>query len=172
MKSKKLIYCLLMFCVITLLSCDKEKTDYTGKVVGDYDVKISPNLNVKYGGNFMSIPIESVDTKCVITEKDDEYVYVQMDGVNGLISEMFFEAYCDGLGMKLESSIYEGVLYSPEYGIIDCRLKLKNPTVSIYNSRNLSWESTVTGSCEINISGLDSVTVEVTGEIQFEAKGK
>lgn len=163
----------MALCLVTLSSCEKEKTDYTEKVVGEYNIKITPNFNVKYGSSTMPISAETIETTCTITEKDDEgNVIVQINGVNGLINEMIFEAYCDGLGMKLDNNHYDGIIYTSEYGMINCDIELKNPTVSIYNSRILSWESTVSGTCEINISGLDDERCDVTGNIHFEATGK
>lgn len=172
-KSKKLIYGLLVFSLVSLISCGPEETDYIEKVVGEYDIRITPSFSVKYGNNTVPISMETVETTCSITAKDDDgNVFIQVDGVNGLMSEMNFDAYCDGLGMRMENNSYDGMLYSPEYGYIYCDIDLKNPTVSIYNSSMLSWKSTVTGSCEINISGLDNETCELTGSIQFEATDK
>ena len=174
MKVKSLIYCLLAFCMLALSSCGPENDDYVDKVVGEYNIKITPNISVKYGNSTLPITIETIETTAVVTEKDDAgNVTMQINGVNGEISEMFFEGYCDGLGLKLQDYHYDGVFYSPEYGMIYCDIELKNPTVSIYNSRMLNWKSTfTTGTCGINISGLDEANYDVTGSVQFEAKGK
>ena len=174
MKVKSLICCLLAFCVLALSSCGPDNTDYTEKVVGEYNIKITPNISVKYGNSILPITIETIETTAVITEKDDSgNVTMQINGVNGEISEMFFEGYCDGLGLKLDNNKYDGVFYSPEYGIIYCDIDLKNPTVSIYNSRILNWKSTfTTGTCGVNISGLDTENYNVSGSIQFEATSK
>ena len=174
MKVKSLIYCLLAFCVLALSSCGPENDDYVDKVVGEYNIKITPSISVKYGNSTLPIAIEAIETTAVITAKDDAgNVTMQINGVNGEFSELFFEGYCDGLGLKLDNNKYDGVFYSPEYGIIYCDIELKNPTVSIYNSRMLNWKSTfTTGTCGINISGLDEANYDVTGSIQFEAKGK
>ena len=51
MKVKSLIYCLLAFCVLVLSSCGPDNTDYTEKVVGEYNIKITPNISVKYGNS-------------------------------------------------------------------------------------------------------------------------
>ena len=174
MKVKSLIYCLLAFCMLALSSCGPENDDYVDKVVGEYNIKITPNITVKFGNNTLPIKTETVVTTAVVAEKDDAgNVTMQIDGVNGEVGEMFFEGYCDGLGLKLQDYHYDGIFYSPEYGIIYCDIELKNPTVSIYNSKMLNWKSTfTTGTCGINISGLDEANYDVTGSIQFEAKGK
>ena len=174
MKFKSLIYCLLAFCVLALSSCGPENEDYVEKVVGEYNIKITPSITVKYGNSTLPVATEVVETTAVITAKDDAgNVTMQINGVNGEFSELFFEGYCDGLGLKFENVNYDGVLYSPEYGIIYCDIELKNPTVSIYNSKMLNWKSTfTTGTCGINISGLDEANYDVSGSIQFEAKGK
>ena len=173
MKSKGIIFCLLALCIMTLMSCEKEKTDYTEKVVGDYNIKITPYLNAKFGNSAVPLIAETIETTCHITKIDEDgYVVMKIDGVNGMINDMTFTAYCDGLGMKLNNNEYEGLIYTSEYGMIQCDVELKNPTVSIYNSRMLSWESSVTGECEINISGLDDIDCDVTGEFQFEATSK
>mgnify|MGYP003292407771 FL=1 len=174
MKVKGLIYCLLAFCMLALSSCGPDNEDYTEKVVGEYNIKITPNISVKYGNSTLPIATETIETTAVVTEKDDEgNVTMQINGVNGEFSELFFEGYCDGLGLKLQNNHYDGVFYSPEYGIIYCDIELKNPTVSIYNSRILNWKSTfITGTCGVNISGLDVANYNVSGSIQFEAKGK
>ena len=173
MKSKKVICCLLAICLVTLFSCGIDASDYTDKVVGNYDIKVTPNLTIKYGNSNLSITAETATTTAVVTAIDDSSdVTMQIDGVNGVINEMFFEGYCDGLGMKFQNNHYDGLFYSPEYGMIYCDIDLKNPTISISNSRVLSWESTVTGTCEVNISGLDNETYTVSGKIQFYATGK
>lgn len=174
MKTKNVIYCLLAFCVFALSSCGPDNTDYVEKVVGEYNIKITPSISVKYGNSTLPIKIEAVETTAVITAKDDDdNVTMQINGVNGEIGEMFFEGYCDGLGLKLQNNHYDGVFYSPEYGIIYCDIDLKNPTVSIYNSRILNWKSTfTTGTCGVNISGLDTENYNVSGSIQFEATSK
>ncbi|MBQ4548787.1 MAG: hypothetical protein IJA42_06355 [Bacteroidales bacterium] len=170
MKIKKIICCLLALCIVTLMSCDNKDTDSYERVVGDYSIKITPLLNVKYGNSTVSLSAETIETTCSITAKDDKgNVFVQIDGINGMINEMSFDAYCDGIGMRLDKSSYDGIIYTSEYGIIDCDVDLKNPTVSIYNSRLLSWESSINGECEINISGLDLETCGLTGKLQFEA---
>ncbi len=174
MKVKSLIYCLLAFCVLTLSSCGPDNEDYVDKVVGEYNIKITPNISVKYGNSILPISTEVIETTAVITAKDDAgNVTMQINGVNGEFSELFFEGYCDGLGLKFENVNYNGVLYSSEYGMMYCDIELKSPTISIYNSRNLNWKSTfTTGTCGINISGLDEANYDVSGSIQFEAKGK
>ena len=174
MKVKSLIYCLLAFCILALSSCGPENDDYVDKVVGEYNVKITPNISVKYGNSTLTIKTEAIVTTAVVTAKDDVgNIKMQIDGVNGEMGEMFFEGYCDGLGLKLQNYHYDGVFYSPEYGMIYCDIDLKNPTISIYNSRTLTWNSTITsGTCEVNISGLGGETYAVSGSIQFDAKGK
>ena len=173
MKSKKVICCLLTICLVTLFSCGIEGTDYTDRVVGSYDIKVTPNFIIKNGNTSLSIPVETATTTASVTAKDDNgNVTMQIDGINGVINEMFFEGYCDGLGMKFQNAHYDGLFYSPEYGMIYCDINLKNPTISISNSRVLSWESTVTGTCEVNISGLDNEKYTVSGKIQFYATGK
>lgn len=173
MKMKKVIYCLMAFLLVVSSSCEKEKTDYVQKVVGNYDVKITPNLNVNYGNSSVPISAETVETNLSVTKKDDDgNVVITVESINGLINELVFDAYCDGLGMKMENNHYEGVLNTVPYGMINCDFNLKNPTVSIYNSGVLSWESTVSGTCEINISGLDNEICNVSGNIRFEATEK
>lgn len=175
MKAKKVIYCLMAFCLVALSSCGPDNTDYVEKVVGEYNIKITPSISVKYGNSTLPITVETIETTAVVTAKDDAAgdVTMQINGVNGEISEMFFEGYCDGLGLKLQNNHYDGVFYSTEYGIIYCDIDLKNPTVSIYNSRTLSWKSTfTTGTCGVNISGLDTENYNVSGSIQFEATSK
>lgn len=174
MKTKSVIYCLLVFCMFALSSCGPDNTDYVEKVVGEYNIKVTPSISVKYGNSTLPITIETVETTAVVVAKDDEgNVTMQIDGVNGEIGEMFFEGYCDGLGLKLQNYNYDGVFYSPEYGIMYCDIEIKNPTISIYNSKSLTWNSTIaSGSCEVNISGLGGETYTVSGSIQFDAKGK
>lgn len=170
---KKVIYCLMALLLVVSSSCEKEKTDYVQKVVGNYDVKITPNLNVNYGSSSVSMSAEVVETTLSVTKKDDDgNVVVKVEGINGMINDLVFDAYCDGLGMKMENNSYDGVLSTTQYGIVDCDFNLKNPTVSIYNSGVLSWESTVSGTCDINISGLDSEICNVSGKIRFEATKK
>ena len=174
MKTKSVIYCLLVFCMFALSSCGPDNTDYVEKVVGEYNIKVTPSISVKYGSSILPIRTEVIETTAVITAKDDAgNVTMQINGVNGEFGELFFEGYCDGLGLKFENVNYDGILYSSEYGMIYCDIELKNPTISIYNSRMLNWKSTfATGTCGINISGLDEANYDVTGSIQFEAKGK
>lgn len=156
--------------MFALTSCEKEKDDYTEKVVGEYSMKITPNISVSYANQSLPVTMETVTTTCEITKVDDKgNVLVAIDGINGVVGEMFFNGYCDGLGMKLENNTYDGVFSTSDYGSAYFDLKLKNPTVSIYSNSSLSWESTVTGSCDINLSGLDNISCDVNGKIRFEA---
>lgn len=163
----------MAFCIVALSSCGPQDSDYSDKVVGEYNIKVTPNLSVKFGNSNVSVTTEAVNTTASIVAKDDNSnVAMQLAGVNGMMNDMFFEGYCDGLGMKLDNNNYDGIFYSPEYGLIYCDISLKNPTVSVYNSRTLTWESTVSGTCEVNISGLDTETCTVSGKILFDATGK
>ena len=124
---KKVIYCLMALLLVVSSSCEKEKTDYVQKVVGNYDVKITPNLNVNYGNSSVPIYAETVETNLSVTKKDDDgNVIVTVENVNGLINELVFDAYCDGLGMKMENNHYEGVINTVQYGIVECDINLKN----------------------------------------------
>ena len=71
MKVKGLIYCLLAFCMLALSSCGPENDDYVDKVVGEYNIKITPSIAVKYGNSTLPIAIEAIETTAVVTEKDD-----------------------------------------------------------------------------------------------------
>ena len=125
--------------MLALSSCGPDNTDYTEKVVGEYNIKITPNISVKYGNSILPIATEVIETTAVITAKDEEgNVTMQINGVNGEFSELFFEGYCDGLGLKFENVNYDGVLYSPEYGMIYCDIELKSPTVSKTARKNLA----------------------------------
>ncbi len=174
MKTKSVIYCLLAFCVLALSSCGPDNEGGIEKVVGEYNVKITPNITIKYGNSSMLIPTKAIETTAVVAKKDDAgNVTMQINGVNGMFSEMFFEGYYDGLGLKLQNNRYDGLLYSSEYGAIYCDVELKNPSVSVYNSKVLNWKSTVSsGTCDVNISGLGGETYNVSGAIQFEATSK
>ena len=168
MKSKHLIYCLLALCFFALSSCGPENVDYANKVVGNYNVKITPNINLKSDGNsFPSIELD-VETVGTIT-KDDELgnVTIKIQGVNGLINDIEMKAYCSGLGMNIEDCTYAGMISSSEYGGVDCNITLKNPTTTISNSKIFNWNSTVTGRCLINFIGLE-ITCETSGLINFE----
>ena len=72
MKVKGLIYCLLAFCMLALSSCGPDNTDYTEKVVGEYNIKITPNISVKYGNSVLPIATEAIETTAAIIEKDDD----------------------------------------------------------------------------------------------------
>ena len=90
---KKVIYCLMAFLLVVLSSCEKEKTDYVQKVVGNYDVKITPNLNVNYGNSSVPISAETVETNLSVTKKDDDgNVVITVESINGLINELVFDA--------------------------------------------------------------------------------
>lgn len=173
MNTKKTIFCLLAFCMVMLSSCGGDDTDYVEKIIGEYDIEVTPVLNVKFGNSVLPIVAETINTTGRINAtNDDGNVVVMIDGVNGKIGEISFVGYCDDLGLELENNSYEGYIQTSEYGQVYCNVNLKNPKVSIYNSASLSWESSVTGTCEINISGLDNMTCDVTGKIQFEANEK
>ena len=88
LKYKKVICCLLAICLVTLSSCGIDNSDYTDKVVGNYDIKVTPNLTIKYGNSNLSITAETATTMAAVTAIDDTSdVSMQIDGV---INEMFF----------------------------------------------------------------------------------
>lgn len=172
MKLKHFVYCLLAFVLVGFSSCEPDNEDYADKVVGDYDMKITPNLKIKLDGNTLTPNGETIETTCSIMKENEEgNVTIYIDGVNGMINEMQMKAFCSGLGMNIEDSNYDGIIYHEEYGRIDCDIKLANPNTSISNAKILSWESTVSGICELNYSGLP-MTCEVSGTIGFYATVK
>ena len=167
MKSMKIIYCMMALCLLALSSCGPNNVDYANKVEGNYNVKITPNLTVKYDeSTFPSMETE-IETTASIA-KDDELgnVTIKINGVNGSINDMEMNAYCSGLGMAIEDSEYKGIISSPEYGAADCDITLKNPTASISNSKVFVWNSTVSGTCDVNYVGLD-IKCNASGTINF-----
>ena len=167
MKPMKIIYYMMALCLLALSSCGPDNVDYANKVVGNYNVKITPNLTLTFDENtFPSIAAEIVTTASIT--KDDELgnVTIKIKGVNGSINDIEMKAYCSGLGMAIEDSEYKGIIASPEYGAADCNFTLKNPTTSISNARIFTWNSTVSGTCEVNYVGLD-IKCNTSGAINF-----
>lgn len=171
MKVKNVIYCLLAFCILALSSCGPENDDSVDKIVGEYKVNVTPNLNVKLSeGTVLPVAAETIATTGKVEAVDEDgNVIIMIDGLQGEFSEISFDAYYDGLRLNIENNHYEGIIYTQKYGAIYCDVNLKNPMISIYNSTTLSWESTVSGTCEINVSGLDNMMCDVSGKISFEA---
>lgn len=167
MKTKNLIYCLFAFCLFALSSCGPDNVDYANKVVGNYDVTITPNLNLKYAGSNLPVVTETFETTATITKDgEDGDVTIRIQGVNGFIDDIEFEAYCSGLGMNIEDESYDEFITLSEYGRIDCDLVMRNPTVSITNAKIFNWDSTISGECKLNYVGLD-ITTEASGSINF-----
>ena len=168
MKIKHLIFCLLAFSM-ALTSCGPDNVQYADKVKGDYTIKITPNLTVKYEGMAIPMTFEDINTKANISKVDEEgNVILTINGINGKINDIVMEAYCSGLGMNLEDSSYDGVIITDSYVRMDCNLTLKNPTVTISNAKVLNWSSTVSGKCEMDYNGLP-IICEVSGNMSFYA---
>lgn len=169
MKTKRLILCLLALCIFALSSCGPDNEEYADKVVGDYNIKITPYLTVKYEGQTLPVTINEINTTCSITKTtDDGNVALKINGVNGEIGDIEMNGYCSGLGMKLDDGTYDGSIKTEDQGRMECNINLKNSTASISNAKVLNWNSTVTGKCEINYVGLD-ITCDVSGTINYYA---
>lgn len=167
MKSKYLVCCLLAFCLLTLCSCGPDNVDYANKVEGSYNVKITTDIFPKSDGENLPSIKSAINTKGTI-KKDDESgnVTIKIQGVNGVINDIMMKAYCSGLGMKIEESVYKGILSSSLYGGVDCDFTLKNPTTTISSARTFDWESTVSGQCVVNYTGLE-MSCTTSGTIYF-----
>ncbi|MBR4156989.1 MAG: hypothetical protein IKU01_09905 [Bacteroidales bacterium] len=171
MKTKTLLFSLLAFIVFTLSSCGPNNEEYADKVVGNYNITITPYLTVKYEGQALPVTIDEIKTTCSITKAnadDDGSVIMKINGINGVINDIVMNGYCSGLGLKLEDSKYDGFITTENNDRIECDIILKNTTASISNAKVLNWNSTVTGKCEINYIGLD-ITCDVTGTINYYA---
>lgn len=167
MRIKKMFYCAIALCLFTLSSCGPDNVDYANKAVGNYIVKITPNINIKYEGSNLPPVSDTIETTGSITKDDEEgNVTIKIDGVNGVINDIEMKAYCSGLGMKIEDYSYDESLSIGEYGRIDCDIILKSPTTSISNAKIFNWNSTVSGECELNYVGLD-IKTEASGSINF-----
>lgn len=168
MKSKQIIYCLLSLCLFAMTSCGPENVDYANKVVGNYDVKITPNLNLKFAGTAMpSISSTEINTTgTIIKDNEDGDVTIKINGINGYISDIEMKAICSGLGMNIDESSYDGILHDNEYGMIKCDFNLTNPTTTISNAKIFNWNSTISGQCDVNYIGLD-MKCDATGSFNF-----
>lgn len=172
MKIKTLLISLLAFVTLMLNGCSPNNDEYADKVIGTYNLKITPNLTVKYDGQTLPVSIDAINTTCYVTKGVTKgNVIVKIDGVNGVINNMDMTAICSGLGMDVEDSTYDGIILTKDNDIIDCNLTLKNTSSTITNSKILNWKSTVSGKCEMEYVGLD-ITCNVSGTINFYATMK
>lgn len=173
MKSKKIICCLLALCLYVLCSCGPDNVDYVNKVVGEYNVEITPSLSFRSAGQALpSSSFEVIETTCTITKDNEEGdVTIIIKGVNGVVNDIEMKAYCSGLGMNIEDSSYDGIMTNEVYGRMECDFKLDNPTTTISNTKIFNWESKVTGQSSINYTGLD-MTCDVSGTISFNVTPK
>lgn len=167
MKSNKIIYCLMVFCMFALVSCGPKNVDYANKVIGDYNVEITPSLSLKYEGGTIPLEKEVIKTKCSITKSNENGdVVLIFKGVNGIIGDIEMSAYCSGLGMKIENCGYKGNMTSGNIYMMNCEFYLNNSTLSISNDKIFNWNPTVSGSCKVDYIGLD-ITCNVTGSMNF-----
>lgn len=172
MKSKKIIYCLVAFCLVALSGCGPDNVDYADKVEGEYNVTITPNINLKFDGGAIPTPTEAIETTGSISKVDESgNVSIKINGVNGYINDIEMIAICSGLGMNIEDCVYDGIITAGELGRIECDINLKNPTVTISNSKVFNWDSTVSGQCEINYVGLD-IPCDASGSLSFNLTPK
>ncbi|MBR5146183.1 MAG: hypothetical protein IKW54_00975 [Bacteroidales bacterium] len=168
MKIKHLIICLLAFSM-ALTSCGPDNEEYADKVIGNYNMTITPNLVLKYVGQSIPLDFNEISTTCSIAKVDEQgNIVMNIKGVNGEVNDMEMKGYCSGLGMKLEDSSYDGIFVADTYTRLDCNLKFDNPTVSITNAKVLNWSTTVSGKCEMDFDGSGAViTCDVSGTIGF-----
>lgn len=167
MKSKKVSYCLIALCMYALVSCGPDNVDYANKVIGKYNVKITPSISLKFYGGTIPVDGELVETTCTIV-KDGENgdVRIDIEGVNGVIDDIDMNAFCSGLGMDIEDCDYDDNMTLGGVGRMECDMIFNNPNTTISNARVFNWNTTVTGSCEIEYTGLQ-ITCDVTGTLNF-----
>ncbi len=169
MKTKTFLLCLLAFTIMALSSCGPNNEEYADKVVGNYNIEITPYLTIKYEGQALPLTIEKINTSCSIEKTNDEgYVKMKINGINGVISDIEMSGYCSGLGLKLDDCSYDGFIATEDHGRMECNMNLKNSTASISNAKVLNWSSTVSGKCQINYVGLD-ITCDVSGTMSYYA---
>lgn len=172
MKIKTLLFALLSFVILTFSSCGPDNEEYADKVVGSYNVKITPNLTVKYEGQSMPVSFDAINTTCYISSVgDDADVKIEINGVNGMINDIVMDAFCSGLGMDVEDCSYDGIIATNDNIVMDCNLSLKNSSSTISNAKILSWNSSVSGKCEFEYVGLN-ITCNVSGTINYYATMK
>lgn len=172
MKFRKIIYCLLTFSIVTLTSCGPDNEDYANQVLGEYNMKITPYLTLNIDGTNIPSPNDAINTTCSITANGDNgNVIIKIDGVNGVVNEFVMSAVCSGLGMNIDESTYKGIMNMGELRTFNCDFVLNNPTTTISSSDILNWDSSVTGKCITNISGLD-MPCNVSGKLNFYAYSK
>lgn len=172
MKIKTLLFALLSFVILTFSSCGPDNEEYADKVVGSYNVKITPNLTVKYEGQSMPVSFDAINTTCYISSVgDDADVKIEINGVNGMINDIVMDAFCSGLGMDVQDSSYDGIIATNDNIVMDCNLNLKNSSSTISNAKILSWNSSVSGKCEFEYVGLN-ITCNVSGTINYYATMK
>lgn len=171
---KRIICGLLAISLLILSGCNNNDDDYVDKYVGNYKVKITPDFNLTYpgyGSYNMSSDYE-IETDCVIANNGKD-VTVRMDGVNGVISDIEITGYCDGLGMHLDDCAYEGFIRFDANNYVKCDLTLNNPNVSSPYNGTLSWEASVSGTCDVDVFGFGQNTqCNTTGKISFAASKK
>lgn len=174
MKSKVMFYCLLALSILTLNGCKKNNDDFVDKYVGSYTVKIKPNFNLNYPG-YGSYNLSSdidIETNCVITNKDNN-VTIKIEGVNGVIGDITIKAYTDGFSLRLYDSSYDGYIKFSENNNVDCDITLKSTSVSVPYNGTMSWDSSISGTCNADIFGLGLNTqCETSGKISFVANKK
>lgn len=174
MKSKVIIYCLVVLSIMTLSGCKKNNDDFVDKYVGSYTVKISPNFNLTYPGQgsyYLNSDVD-IETNCVITNNDNN-VTISIEGVNGIIDDITMTGYCDGFSLRLNDSRYNGTIKFSETMDVECEINLKGTSISVPYNGIMSWESSISGSCDADISGLGQTTqCSTTGRITFVATEK
>ena len=164
----------MAFTILTISGCKKNDDADVDKYVGTYKVKITPNFNLTYPGyGSYSLTSESaIETDCVITNFN-ENVTVKIEGVNGFINDIVITGYCNGLGMNLDDCTYDGHIRFDDNNYVECDITLDNPRVSSPYNGTMSWESSVTGTCNVDIFGLGQNTqCDVSGNISFVADKK
>ena len=169
MKIKTLLISLLSFVVLILNGCSPKNEEYVDKVIGTYNLKITPNLKVKFDGQALPVSIDAINTTCNISKGITKASVIMK--IDGVINNMEMTALCSGLGMDVEDSTYDGIITTSGNDIIYCNLTLKNSSSTITNAKILNWNSTVSGKCELEYDGLD-ITCNVSGTINYYATMK
>lgn len=174
MRFKVFICCLLAFTVLASTSCNKNDDDSVDRFVGEYKISITPNFMLTYSGygTYNLTTDYPIETDCSITNNDNN-VTVKIKGINGVLNDIVISGRCDGLGMRLNDSDYDGFIRFNDNDYVRCDINLRNPNVSSPYNGTMSWESSVSGSCRVDIFGMgEEVLCDVSGKITFVANEK
>ncbi len=185
MKVRTFLVCFLAVCAVSLTSCKGNK-DYTEKFVGNYELTLTPNMEIIVESEIPGIEnllnlgamgsMEPMDDVLCSIEKvgedNDVKVTLSYEDDGEVLPLFAFTGTCDKTGLCLNSLTFSESVVGDmtDMGDVTMEMTIGSSTIEAPVNGKINWTSSVSGVMNLNISTelIElPITINITGTIDF-----